>query len=640
MIKKFLAIALIVIIGGWMYANTLQAPFQFDDQVFIVTNESIRSLGNVKSIATYLEQPSRFVAFYSFALNYYFHGLDVFGYHMTNVVIHVINALLVWWLGGMLVGASNRKHTPGVCLRSCTVNRPPGCVYGSTVALFAALIFLCHPVQTQAVAYITQRFASLATMFYLLVVCLYMKGRVSHQLSDVSLQLSEKAKILATDDKRRMTKTWRRIPYFLGAAVAAILGMFTKEIVITLPLTIIWVELTLNEPRRFGFPNLRGSFTVCLLLFCLIIPAVFSFNISGLLFGAKMSESHVGDVITFWPYVLTQFRVLATFIRLTLFPIGQNLDYDFALSQSIFEWSVLLSIVLIFSLLVAAWKIRKRHPLVAFGLFWFLLTLTPNFIPRRNIIFEHKLYLPLVGFSIALSAGLFAVMKNIKKYVAVCCVIIAVFAYLTVQRNKIWADPVALWADVVAKSPQKARPHFNLGCAYLSRGAYAQAKHYLDQALIINPEYSEAYNNRGNVHHQLHDYDQAVTDFTKAVTINRDYYEAFNNRGFVYGLQARHNLAIADFSRAIRIKPNYAEAYYNRANTLRLKEKYDLAIKDYTQALAIKPNYLQAYNNRGATHGLSGRLDLAIEDFDKALQIDPTNQEAKDNREKAVAAQN
>src|SRR6185503_14617809 len=190
--RSFSIIAGIFLVGSLIYANTLKAPFVYDDEPFIVYNTNIKDLGNLPAIWHAAAVPSRFISFLSFALNYHFHGLDVAGYHLVNIGIHLINALLVYWL--MLL-----------TLRGHEARR--------MLAAAIALLFLTHPIQTQAVTYITQRFTSLATLFYLAAICFYASGRV-----------------------------YRKPIYYAGAVLSAVLAMFTKEIALTLPVAIIMYD--------------------------------------------------------------------------------------------------------------------------------------------------------------------------------------------------------------------------------------------------------------------------------------------------------------------------------------------------------------------------------------------------------------
>ncbi len=590
--KIVLPLLAICLLGIVVYSNTFQVPFQFDDKLFIVQNSAIKNIAGIGPIWDMLSQPSRFVGFYSFALNHHFHELNVVGYHVVNLLIHLITACLVWWLVRML----NRLRTSGV-----RKSEPPrfGDGYGSTVALFAALIFVVHPVQTQAVTYITQRMASLATLFYLLSLCFYVKGRYG--------------------GTRLIT-----FVHFFGAAVAAVLGMFTKEIVITLPLMILLIE--------HFFLKTKKLYVIPILLFFLIVPAIFSFDISGMLLGEKTSLSHQGDVITFGKYIITQFRVMATFLKLSFFPIGQNLDYDFPLSHNFFEVPVFVSFIVLLGVIGAAFKFKQRNIWISFGIFWFLLTLSPNFVPRQHVIFEHKLYLSMAGGALFLVAWFFSLFKNFRKCVAALSLIVCVLSFLTYQRNKVWLNEVTLWEDVVKKSPHKLRPHLNLGAAYLKHEQYDTALQHFEKVLDIDTDYAEGYSARGVAYEAKGLYDLALVDYEKATQLDPYLEDVYSNRGVIYEKAGQWDLALADYEKALSINPNYKEAYYNRGVIYEKTGRYDLALKDMNKAVDIDPKYAKVYSNRGIIYKMNGQYDKALADYDKAIEINPNLAEAYGNR--------
>ncbi len=653
-------------LGLVIYSQTFHGEFLFDDVSFITNNDGVKNVSDVNAISRILSQPSRIVPLYTFALNYHFNRLDPFAYHVVNFSIHIITTFLVWWFVWMLVAP--RKRTSEVRLHLRGAVTPTRCVYGygARVAFFTALLFVSHPVQTQAVSYIAQRFASMATMFYVGALCLYIKGR----------QLRRSLRSVGVPTK---TSGWS-VLCFIGAVLFGLLGMFTKEIVITLPLMILLIEFLFFHRKK----KINWIYVIFALMGCMIIPFVFSFNFASLLFGTKMSESHPGDVITFGKYLLTQLRVFVVFIKLLFVPIGQNVDYDFHLSKNIFEWPVILSFVFLefimfFGLRLAylAGLFSKRpmgarrrlistYALIAFGIFWVFLTFSPNLIPRRHVIFEHKLYLISIGFYIALSVGLCALIKNVRKLVLVMAVIILTCSFLSYQRNKIWQGPIPLWEDVIKKSPNKARAHINLGRAYIQRKQYDRAMQHLDKSLGINPLHSLGYNNKGIIYGTKHQYDLALKNFNQALQINPRFYEAYNNRGVVYRDNNHFEEALEDFSKALDLKPDFDKAYYNRGTVYKNKrqyesaladynrtielnhqyvsaygdrgiihlyqKQYDLAFKDFEKALSLRPDYVEVYVNRGILYGMKGRYDLAIQDFNQALKINKNYAKAYYNR--------
>ncbi|MBP9855317.1 MAG: tetratricopeptide repeat protein [Candidatus Omnitrophica bacterium] len=653
----FLPILLIIIVGFLIYSNSLHNGFHFDDMFFIVDKPEIRNIDDVNAIWHAHSHPARFVAFYTFALNYHFHQYKVFGYHVFNLIIHLINALLVWWMVQLIFLTPRMREDP--------LNRVK-----KWLALFAALIFVAHPLQTQGVTYICQRFASLATLFYLLSICLFLKGRLK--------------------------VGWISFTYFFGAGISALLGMFTKQIVFTLPIILILIELIFIRKDKVKWPVI--IFTA---LFLLIVPSIFSFNPS-ILNIHHASESHDGDRLTPTIYFLTQMPVLLTYLKLLFFPIGQNVDYDFPAYSHFFVPQVFLPFLLLSIIFLSSLMILKRHRLLAFAILWFFVTISveSSFITIKNVIFEHRMYLPMAGCAIFLTVLIFKIVREEKRAVFILSTIVIVLSVLTYQRNFVWRDGITLWSDVIKKSPEKGRPHVslaiayiqdeklnealdqlnlaikyspqdykaynNLGLVYNKKGLYEEAiKEYshaielkadnpisysnradayreigqnekayqnYNEAIRLNPRYAEAYINRGVFFGRNENLELALKDFMTAIQINPTLPESYNNRGIVYQRQRFFDLAQADFTHAIRIKPDYADALYNRGNVYKETGQFLEALDDYNRALKIRNNYSQVYNNRGIIYGLDGKDDLALHDFNLATQYDPNYSAAYFNR--------
>ncbi len=584
-VHKIFSISFLILLGLVIYSNTFYTPFQFDDDGAIVNNPLIRDIHNVSGS---MGRNARVVGVYTFAINYYLHKLDVFGYHAGNFLIHIITALLVWCFMCLLLSVP--------CLKHKKIIR-----HKTTVGFLTALLFLSHPVQTQAVTYLAQRFASLATLFYVLSLCFYIKGRLVFS-----------KKLLA-------------VFCFLLSAIAAIAGMYTKGIVMTLPLVIILMEvmfLSKGEEGKIKLPKFWGIYVIFILSLMLIVPRIFSFGVFS--FHSSMpSESHLNDIITSNKYFLTQFRVATVFIRLLFFPFGQNLDYDFPLSQSLFEFSTLGAVLFIMSVIFLAIKIRSKYPLISFGIFWFFLTFSVQFIPRANIIAEHKLYLLSIGFCIALCVGIYEIAKNIKEFKVVVSVIIIIFSFLTFQRNKVWKDEITLWQDVVKGSPNKPRGLLNLGKAYADYGQPQLALKYYDEVIKVDSRDFKAYNNKGNVYYRAKQFSLALKNYNEALAINKEYLQGYINRAVLYTALKKYALALIDYKKAFKIRPAYNLLHFNWANTYARMKEYDLAIEHYTRAIRQKMEYSEVFRNRGNAYKLKGKYDLAIADYDKAIEMEP-----------------
>ena len=438
--------------------------------------------------------------------------------------------------------------------------------HANLIALFAGLVFVSHPVQTEAVTYIWQRAASLATLFYLASLCFYVKSRLLQEDGSPSL--------------------WKN--YYIDALILAILAMFTKEIAITLPLMIVLYEFSfLNVKKNFRWQHLVPFLlTICIIPLTLLLTKARIFQVI-----QSISQGPGGVSPTH--YLLTQFRVMVTYIRLAFLPLHQNLDYDYPVFKNILAFPVLASLSFLIIVLFWAQRIFSKYRLVAFSIFWFFLTLLPesSFFPQQDIIFEHRLYLPLVGYSLFLVSGLYYLLdkKTLRGMVLVLMMIIVCNSVLTFQRNKVWKDDIVLWNDAVGKSPHKARPYVNRGMAYLRQNEFTKAMADLNKAIAMNPKAADSY----------------------------------YNRGFIYDVQGNTTRALADYNKAIEINPNYAAAYQNRSNIYTIQGDFTRAILDLNKAVELRPNIADIYNNIGSIYAQQGEFIPALSAYNKAIEINP-----------------
>jgi tetratricopeptide (TPR) repeat protein len=638
--------AAIVLLGALAYSNTLGFSFRFDDINNIQENTIIKDLGYFLSPSSAADVPlyerfrSRYVGYLSFALNYRLHGLDVRGYHIVNIAIHLINALLVY----LLVMLTFR--TPR--MQDSALRESAG-----GIALLSALLFLCHPVQTQAVTYIVQRLASMAAMFYLVSLVFYVGSRLT--------------------DRR-----WGRIFMYAASIVSAAVAMKTKQIAFTLPVMIALYEYVFFEGRAAGrFLRLAPLFMTMLIVPISLIGAGGSI---GEIVG-EVDEATRAQETPRLEYLMTEFRVIVTYMRLILFPINQNLDYDYPMSHSFTEPRVIVSFVLIASVLGLVVYLltisrsgggRPAARLAAFGILWFFLALSveSSLIPLQAI-FEHRVYLPSVGLAVAASAGAFVVRGRLEGgraggvMSALMVLVVLVLATATYVRNGVWSSELSLWSDVAAKSPMKARAHNNLGLAYYNEGNVAAGIDDLVEAVRLNPNYAEAHNNLGNAYLSREETDKAISHYKEAIRISPNYAEAYNNLGFAYEEKGHmdkamnayrtalklapdlfrpyNSLGLAYYNKgniakgmehflnAVRLNPNYAEAhnnlglaYYNDGDTVK-------GIGHFLNAVRLNPNYDMALNNLGAAYLSMGQTRKAMEHFRQAIEINPYHAMAHNN---------
>jgi protein O-mannosyl-transferase len=564
-----ISIVLICLVGIIAYSNSFDCSFHFDDVPTIEENIAIRTLSDVK--AWWGFYPSRPIGFLSFALDYHFHGLDVWGYHLVNLAIHIINAVLVWWLVMLTMATPVMRDQP--------ISRHRG-----AMALFTGLLFVSHPLATQSVTYIVQRLASLATLFYLLSLTLYVKGRLGEGNKD------------------------RRVFFFYtGSILCAVLGMLTKEIVFTLPFTLVLYEFSFIKTDTWKIDLKDRGIQIPIIILGIFV-ALFFLNFSVDIFNPipPLLNQGYDYPITTWQYLLTQFSVILTYIRLFIVPLNQNLDYDYPISHSLLEWHTLFGLLSLAGILVLGILLFRKYRLIAFGIFWFFLTLSveSSIIPiSQDVIFEHRTYLPGFGFFLVLTGIVFYFLWDRYRRVgwAILVLIALTNTVLTYERNKVWASEYTLWADCLKKSPNKPRPLYNYGRELAYAGHASEALMYYDKAIKVNPHLLEAYYNRGIAYGKLGNHKQAIGDFDRAIEINPKYAEAYNTRGIAYNNLGNYTLAIGDFDRAIEIKPTFAAAYCNRGIAYDNLGNHNQAIENFKIASKLGNKASQDFLSR---HGI------------------------------------
>ncbi|MDO8489312.1 MAG: tetratricopeptide repeat protein, partial [Candidatus Omnitrophota bacterium] len=406
--------------------------------------------------------------------------------------------------------------------------------------------------------------------------------------------------------------------------IAAVFAMFTEEMTLTLPFMILLYEFSFLKKAKKKI-NWK-PFTFFFLTLFIVPSTIFLTRSVGIAHTQAIESS---PVISHWHYLLTQFRVFVTYIKLVFIPLNQNLDYDYPIIKTLLNLPVLTSILFLVIILVCALRAFRNYRLISFGIFWFFLTLLPesSIIPIKDVIFEHRLYLPMVGFSILLASGMYYLFKErrIKVMVITLSLLVVFYSILTYQRNKVWKDEFTLWSDVIQKSPLKGRGYNIRGYTYASKGDLDRAITDYNKGIEFDPSLAMSFYNRGNAYQNKGDFDRAILDYDKVIEIDPNFVNAYNNRDIAYRKKGGFNQTTIDSGEAINKGnvPDSAASYNDRGNTYRSNGDFGRAIVDYNKAIEIDPNYVLAYNNRGIAYQLQGNSQQAILDYNKVIRIDP-----------------
>ncbi|MFA5059165.1 MAG: tetratricopeptide repeat protein [Candidatus Omnitrophota bacterium] len=612
-IAPIISIFILFALGVCVYWPSLRAPFQFDDYMTIVEDSAIKDLRSIFVI--WMTDPSRFLTHLSFAVNYFFGGLKPEGYHAVNLLLHFAVAGLVY------------LFLKEIFQRGLKENRT--LKDAKAMAFFGAAIFLVHPLQTSAVTYVSQRSTLLAGACYLLALLLYVRFRQEKKL----------------------------IFYIFSVAVAFV-GLFTKPIIITLPFAIILLEIffldfSFKRDKKIILAFLPFVFMIVAVPSLLMLWKYKSWDLTRLLDVTRETNS-----ISRGDYLLTQFNVLVTYLRLLVFPVHQNLDYDYPIARSFFSFPTFFSFCILFGILILAMQIYKKQKLIAFGISWFFLTLSleSSFFPIADVIFEHRLYLPMIGAIIVCAVLLFRFISLRRWQIAAALILISILSVLSYQRNIVWSDRLGFLEDIVRKSPGKARVHNNLAVVYHEKGFLEKAQQEYEKAIALDNHYAHPHNNLGNIYFEKGDIDRAIAELNLAIEIKPNYDGPHYNLGNVhrqkgdskaaeesyrkaleinptfapaYAGLGRVHLEKNDLSKAkfyfyeaIRFNPDFAFAFYSLGDIYVSEEKYEMAYDAYKSAAKRDDKMASAHNNMGNIADMLGRYDEAIDCYEKAIAVD------------------
>ena len=634
-----LAVVLVIVVGTLAYSNSFAVPFSlFDDTLWIQENVFVHSFRHLSQL--WRSQPPRFVPFLTFLLNYHFGGANVFGYHLVNLLIHLANALLVYWLVLTTLRLSSALSPKPLALSSQPLALSSQPLALRSWALAAGLVFVAHPLQTQAVTYIVQRMESLAALFYLLTLSLYLKARLSPHPSPLPSgargPISPTNLINPTNVEQRrgdavtrgrgdgldnstnsinpmnpINPMWFWLCY-MGALLSFVLGCMSKEIIVTAPVLLVVYEWFFlppptpgpSSPSRLSALSSRLPY---LLPFLLLIPlplvlAMLNPKLPLTAFHGPGEQSGVffGDPGYWWRYILTQGWVLWTYVRLFFLPIGQNLDYDYPLAQGLLDFPFLL-VWLGWGGAVLGTKFLFRHNpfgfaqdgrLVTLGLLWFFVTLSvTSLLPLGMVIFEHRMYLPLVGLVFVLLGVVLLLPSSLQRGLKWGTVLLVVptLVWATYHRNLVWGSEERLWTDVVTKSPHKARGHINLSVVLRAQGDIEGARRHLVRAVELDPSSTEARNNLGTLLFLEGDPDGAIAHLQKALQLDPGNAEAHNNMGNAWRAKGDLKRAIFHYVQAVVLSPYQKVFYYGLASALHADGQSQAAVAILRRALALFP---------------------------------------------------
>jgi hypothetical protein len=522
--QKTIPLCFMAILILLLYSFALDSGFVLDDKNNIEKNPAVHltslTTDSLSSAAFKSVLPSRPVANISFGLNYFFTGNSVRAYRLVNILLHIGTGILLYFFVQAILDLPTLKSRHGI----------PG-----WIPLAVAFLWLVHPVQTQTVNYIVQRMTILATLFYILAFLLYIRARLTE----------------------KKVKKWLLLG---GSLVAGFLGLGCKETVATLPFFIVLFEFYFfKDTNRVRSRNLLFGLAAVILIGCILVFFYLGANPF-----KYITNSFNNRNFTLGQRLLTECRVVVFYVSQLFFPhpARLNLEHDFPLSFSFAAPpATLLSLLFIVVLVALALFNAKKRPLFSFCVLWFFGNLLiESSVIGLEIIFEHRTYLPSMLVILLAVTWFDKFILGKRLQITILTITILIFSLWTFERNRTWADTAVLLADCVNKSPLKPRPHLNLGIELKNRGQLDDAILHYRQALLIKPNYAEAYYNLGNALSLKGDFKGATTNYFNALNLTPGDVDTHYNLGYTLAKLWQFDRAVYHYSEAIRLKPDFQKA--------------------------------------------------------------------------------
>jgi len=571
------SVTLLTCMGLLAFWATFYSPFIYDDAHAIVENPYIQHLSDYQKSVGIENIFNRSVLLLTFAVNREIGGLDVFGYHLTNVLVHILTGLVWFFLVSELLLLEPLRHR---------LNRLP---------LICASIHLINPLTVETVTYISSRSSGLATFFYL--VAFYIFCRLVRP--------------------RKENLAWAgKLLFIVGISGFLFLGAGTKEIVVTFPLmAIIYIWLITPAGERKSLKTKIGAILLPLLLyFC------YRYMEQGNIFSLK-ADPVSGETSRFL-YFFSQIKVAVHYYLLKLFlPFNLNFEPDIRLLPGFIDGQLVFTVGILGA--GAIMIFRHKSPILQFAVLWFFITLLPSssFIPLKQIATEHRTYLPGLGFSLALG-WLFLNAQSVRALATGLLLAFLSFNFLlTVNRSLDYRSEIMLWKDTVEKSPNKALVHNNLATAYMENEMLEEAKEELAITLQLNPAQSDAYANLGHIHFRQEHWNKAIEEFDHAIALGSNKPDTYYFAGLAWSKQKAYGEAIPFLQKAVSMRSHKTDYHFDLGNAFRLVGSFDEALQEYRQTLEIQPKHPQAQNNIGVIFWNLKAYERAEMEFKKALDI-------------------
>ena len=601
----------LVVLTVLTYANSLHGKFVFDDLQLVHQNSDVMNVKTFRDaiVTGWFAAGQRHLLFVTYALNYYWSGLETFSYHVVNLILHTVNVLLVY---GIILAVLKRE------------------LQFRFAALAGAAVFAVHTLLSGAVSYIAGRSSVLCGTFYFAAIYLFLNG---------------------LDSERRNV----RVAFFGMTAVSGLLAWQAKQEAIALPIFFAAVVFLRTEKKNWWW--IAGLAAIPL------VAVVLLFDQIKILYGqvganAVLVSAGFEKVLppaTYFRTYLTS--VVEYYFPRFLVPTDLTIDPQIETVEHWYSPEFLMSIAILSILGWLAVRTYRREPFLALGITATVVSplLAYIAIPLADVVLEHRAYIPGLGIAFIFAWILQWTSRNYARLAWIAAAVaVLILGFMTASRNAVFANNIALWEDAVRKAPEKPRPHFNLGQAYQDAQRIPDAIREYERALALKPDIHAAYSNLAAIYLDQRQLDRGEEMLLKVTSLSPTFTEGFINLAVLYLRKQETDKALAAINRALELNPDSFAAHYNKGEVLTQKGDYKAAVESYRQSVYLRPDLHsfrltlgtayaragdpisaekvfkeltnspvapEAYRNLGLLYNNAGQPDQALEHFQQAARL-------------------
>ncbi len=519
-------------------------------------------------------------------------GLNPWGHHLINVLLHAINTVLVFLLLRSLTGAFWRS-------------------------VMVAVLFGWHPLRVESVAWVTERKDVLSTFFGLLALIYYVRY---------------------AQNKTSRNPQPSTLNYLLALVFFAF-GLMSKAMLVTWPCVMLLLDWWPME--RYKTVKVRWLVAEKIPFFVLAAAASVVTFLVQKYSGAVASIRYIPLASRLGNALISYCRYLGKLF----WPVDLAVFYPHPGSWPTEE--VVLAGVLLLGITVWCILGRRRYPFMLIGWLWYVGTLVPVIglvqVGDQSLA-DRYTYIPSIGVLVLVIWGAYELTRRWRNRVIILsvagCGAIILCLGLTRQQLGYWKNSETLFRHALAVTQNNYLMHDNLGLTLGKEGQIDEAIKQFEEALRLKPNFANAYNNLGTALTRKGQIDQAISRYQEAIRLKPDYAEAYYNLGAALGMDGQIDQAISEFQKAIHLKPDFAEAHYNLGVAQGIKGQVPAAISQYREAIRLKPDYARAHNELGTLLSMKGQINGAISEFQEALRLEPDFTEARSNLERVLETKN